>query len=83
MGPEPVKAVVFIIPLPNDPLPPSQTSGIRIGTPAVTTRGLGEADMVILGNVIADILHDDITVQTINALDALKARMKPIRNFCL
>lgn len=69
--------------IPNDPLPPSQTSGIRIGTPAVTTRGLGEADMVILGNVIADILHDNITVQTINALDALKARMKPIRNFCL
>ena len=31
--------------IPNDPRPPVQTSGLRLGTPALTTRGLGEKDM--------------------------------------
>jgi len=31
--------------IPNDPRPPVQTSGVRLGTPAVTTRGLKESDM--------------------------------------
>ena len=31
--------------IPNDPRPPKQTSGVRLGTPAVTTRGLTESDM--------------------------------------
>lgn len=34
------------------------TSGVRIGTPAITTRGLGRSDMVPLGNAIADCLQD-------------------------
>ncbi|MBP9761687.1 hypothetical protein KBD11_01310, partial [Candidatus Saccharibacteria bacterium] len=32
--------------IPNDPLPPFRPSGIRLGTPAITTRGLKEDDMV-------------------------------------
>lgn len=32
--------------VPNDPLPPFRPSGIRLGTPAITTRGASEADMV-------------------------------------
>ena len=40
--------------VPFDPLPPSKTSGIRIGTPAVTTRGMGEAQMKIIADCIAD-----------------------------
>ena len=39
--------------IPNDPEKPFVTSGIRIGTPAVTTRGLVEEDMVTLGKLIA------------------------------
>ena len=46
--------------VPNDPQSPFVTSGLRIGTPAVTTRGMKEEDMTIIGNSIADIiLHRD------------------------
>jgi glycine hydroxymethyltransferase len=42
--------------VPNDPRSPFVTSGLRIGTPAVTTRGYGEAECVALAGWIADIL---------------------------
>lgn len=42
--------------VPNDPRSPFVTSGIRIGTPAVTTRGFGEAEVRDLAGWIADIL---------------------------
>lgn len=42
--------------VPNDPRSPFVTSGIRIGTPAVTTRGFGEAEVRELASWIADIL---------------------------
>jgi len=38
--------------IPNDPLPPYRPSGIRLGTPAITTRGLKEADMVEIAKSI-------------------------------
>ncbi|MBO5744203.1 MAG: serine hydroxymethyltransferase, partial [Clostridia bacterium] len=38
--------------IPNDPEKPTVTSGIRIGTPAVTSRGLVESDMVTLAKLI-------------------------------
>lgn len=42
--------------VPNDPLPPFRPSGIRLGTPAVTTQGKTEADMVeIAGRIIAEL----------------------------
>jgi len=44
--------------VPNDPLPPFVTSGIRIGSPAVTTRGFGEEEVTQLANWICDILED-------------------------
>ncbi len=40
--------------IPFDPLPPSKTSGIRIGTPAVTTRGMKEEQMRVIADCIAD-----------------------------
>jgi len=45
--------------IPFDPLPPSQTSGIRLGTPAGTTRGFGEKEFAQIGNWIADVLQND------------------------
>ena len=44
--------------VPNDPRPPMVTSGLRIGTPAATTRGLKEAEIRELAGWIADILDD-------------------------
>ena len=44
--------------VPNDPQSPFVTSGIRIGTPAVTTRGFDEADVRALAGWICDILDD-------------------------
>lgn len=44
--------------IPNEPLSPFVTSGIRIGTPAVTSRGLKEADMKLIAGFIADAIRD-------------------------
>ena len=57
--------------IPNDPLPPVKTSGIRVGSPAGTTRGFGPAEFREIGNMIADVLeglrqkgeHGDQTVE--------------------
>lgn len=43
--------------IPNDPATPFVTSGIRLGTPAVTTRGFKEVECTLLGNMIADVLE--------------------------
>ena len=44
--------------VPNDPEKPFVTSGVRIGTPAVTTRGMKEDDMKVVGRCIADIIRN-------------------------
>ena len=54
--------------VPNDPRPPRVTSGLRIGTPAITTRGFVEAQAEQLGGWIADILdamHDDVAREAV------------------
>lgn len=43
--------------IPNDPRKPNETSGLRLGTPAVTTRGMREDSMAIIGRCIADALY--------------------------
>ena len=56
--------------VPNDPRSPFVTSGIRIGTPAVTTRGFGEAEVRALAGWIADILDakgDEAVINTVKA----------------
>ncbi|OZI20541.1 serine hydroxymethyltransferase [Bordetella genomosp. 9] len=44
--------------IPNDPEKPFVTSGIRLGTPAITTRGFKEAETELTANLIADVLDD-------------------------
>jgi glycine hydroxymethyltransferase len=43
--------------IPNDPLPPVKTSGIRVGSPAGTTRGFGVAEFRDIADMIADVLE--------------------------
>ncbi|NED89459.1 serine hydroxymethyltransferase, partial [Streptomyces sp. SID11233] len=42
--------------VPNDPRPPMVTSGLRIGTPALATRGFGAADFTEVADIIAEAL---------------------------
>ena len=44
--------------VPDDPQPASVTSGIRIGTPAITTRGFKQAEAKLVATWICDILDD-------------------------
>lgn len=55
--------------VPNEPLSPSLTSGLRVGTPAVTSRGMKEDDMVKIADMIADIVEGGES-----AIEAVKAR---------
>jgi glycine hydroxymethyltransferase len=44
--------------VPGDPLPPAVTSGLRLGTPAATTRGMKEREMKIIGTAIAQVIFN-------------------------
>ena len=44
--------------IPFDPEKPSVTSGIRLGTPAGTSRGFGEKEFILIANLISDVLDD-------------------------
>lgn len=59
--------------IPNDPQKPFVTSGIRIGTPAVTTRGFKEFESEQLANLVADVL-DSPTDSTVLARVAQEAK---------
>ena len=64
--------------IPNDPEKPAVTSGIRLGSPAITTRGFTEIECEELGHLIADILEAPTDAATIarasSAAKALTAR---------
>ena len=54
--------------IPNDPQKPAVTSGIRVGSPAMTTRGFGEAEAEKLAGLMADVLEDprnELTLQRV------------------
>ena len=56
--------------VPNDPKPPFVTSGLRIGTPAITTRGFKETEISELTNWICDVLDDLDNESVINKVKA-------------
>ena len=60
--------------VPNDPQKPSITSGLRVGTPAGTTRGFKEAEFIQVANWIADIV-DAMGKDTLPAtIESIKAK---------
>jgi glycine hydroxymethyltransferase len=60
--------------IPYDPQPPAITSGIRLGTPAVTTRGMGVEEMRPIGDWIADVVSAmDDTRKHANIREAVRA----------
>ncbi len=61
--------------VPNDPLSPFVTSGIRIGTPAVTTRGMGEAEVRDLATWMCDILDN---LQDVATQERVAAQVKAL-----
>ncbi|WP_054952137.1 serine hydroxymethyltransferase [Flaviflexus massiliensis] len=60
--------------IPFDPRPPRVTSGLRIGTPALATRGFGEAEFKEVADIIATTLVDGNSAD----LDGLRARVKTL-----
>jgi glycine hydroxymethyltransferase len=67
--------------VPNDPQKPFVTSGLRLGTPAVTTRGYGEADCVALANWICDVLDapiDDTVIAAVRENVTKQCRQFPV-----
>jgi len=56
--------------IPNDPEKPFVTSGVRIGTPAMTTRGFKDEEARLTANLIADVLdnpHDEANIAAVRA----------------
>jgi glycine hydroxymethyltransferase len=67
--------------IPNDPQKPMITSGIRLGSPAVTTRGFGAEEVVTTANLLADVLdnpHDESTIARVRAEVTALARRFPV-----
>jgi glycine hydroxymethyltransferase len=67
--------------VPNDPRPPMVSSGLRIGTPAVTTRGMKEAEVKQLSHWIADVLDtmgDESVIERVRAQVLALCRRFPV-----
>ncbi|HBK47293.1 MAG TPA: serine hydroxymethyltransferase [Xanthomonadaceae bacterium] len=67
--------------VPNDPRSPFVTSGLRLGTPAITTRGYREADTVELANWIADVLdapNDDAVIARVREAVTAQCKKFPV-----
>ena len=56
--------------IPNDPRSPFLTSGVRLGTPAVTTRGMKEEDMDVIAEAISLVIKDEANVEKAKELVA-------------
>ncbi|MDO5681030.1 MAG: serine hydroxymethyltransferase [Pelistega sp.] len=56
--------------IPNDPEKPFVTSGVRLGTPAITTRGFKEAEVELVANLLADVLDNPTDEANLEAVRA-------------
>ena len=63
--------------IPNETLSPMKASGIRIGSPAMTTRGLKEEDFITIGDIIYNVLNN---YNNERALDREKKRVLSLTN---
>ena len=65
--------------VPNDPRPPKVTSGLRIGTPALATRGFGEAEFTEVADIIASaLLPGDVDIDGLRKRVAVLAERFPL-----
>jgi serine hydroxymethyltransferase (EC 2.1.2.1) len=67
--------------VPNDPRSPFVTSGLRVGTPAITTRGYKEADTIELANWICDVLdapNDDAVIAAVREKVTAQCKKYPV-----
>jgi glycine hydroxymethyltransferase len=67
--------------VPDDPRSPFVTSGLRIGTPSVTTQGMGEPEMATIAELIARVLRapadEAVAAQVRGEVGELCARFRP------
>ena len=56
--------------IPNDPRPPVKTSGLRLGTPAVTTRGMSESEMKEIAIIIDEVIRSNDSQSVISSASA-------------
>lgn len=62
--------------IPYDERPPAITSGIRLGTPCITTRGMGSAEMVEIADLISSVINNSKEPEAINA------NARRVKNLC-
>ncbi|MBR1544944.1 MAG: serine hydroxymethyltransferase [Alphaproteobacteria bacterium] len=67
--------------IPNDPNPPAITSGIRLGVPAITTRGFKEDDVVEVANLISEVVDDFVKNKNYES-DTIKAVREKVKKLC-
>ncbi len=67
--------------IPFDPAPPAITSGVRLGTPAGTTRGFGVEEFKLIGNLIGDVL-DGLATHPEGDKAVEKATLAKVRALC-
>ena len=64
--------------IPNDPRSPFVTSGVRLGTPAVTTRGMVEEDMDKIAEAIALVMESEDNIEKVQDMEAELTEMYPL-----
>jgi glycine hydroxymethyltransferase len=62
--------------IPYDERPPAVTSGIRLGTPCITTRGMGKAEMIEIADLISSIINNS------TAPEAIAANARKVKALC-